>query len=105
VKTVLLLAVSSIFMTFAGYGRLKFGQAPLILVSRGIAFFESCFQVPANRWAFGEFAAAQRKLIQELITRAVFVVFSLLDLKEALRWNDGASFACMMVAVYFAFRF
>ena len=107
-KTVLLLAVSNIFMTFAWYGHLKFRQAPLtlvIFVSWGITFFEYCFQVPANRWGYGEFSAAQLKVIQEIITLAVFVVFSLLYLKQAFRWNYVASFGCMVAAVYFAFRF
>ena len=107
-KTVLLLLVSNIFMTFAWYGHLRFRQAPLllvILVSWGIAFFEYCFQVPANRWGFGEFSAPQLKVIQEIVTLAVFVVFSLLYLKEAFRWNYAASFGCMVAAVYFAFRF
>jgi uncharacterized protein len=108
VKTVLLLLASNIFMTFAWYGHLRFRQAPLlpvILVSWGIAFFEYCFQVPANRWGYGEFSAAQLKVIQETVTLAVFVVFSLLYLKEAFRWNYAASFGCMVAAVYFAFRF
>jgi uncharacterized protein (DUF486 family) len=108
VKTVLLLLASNIFMTFAWYGHLRFRQAPLllvILVSWGIAFFEYCFQVPANRWGYGEFSAAQLKVIQEIVTLGVFVVFSLLYLKEAFRWNYAASFGCMVAAVYFAFRF
>ena len=95
-------------MTFAWYGHLRFRQAPLllvILVSWGIAFFEYCFQVPANRWGYGEFSAAQLKVIQETVTLGVFVVFSLLYLKEAFRWNYAASFGCMVAAVYFAFRF
>ena len=107
-KTVLLLLVSNIFMTFAWYGHLRFRQAPLllvILVSWGIAFFEYCFQVPANRWGHGEFNADQLKVIQEIVTLAVFVVFSLLYRKEAFRWNYAASFGCMVAAVYFAFRF
>jgi uncharacterized protein (DUF486 family) len=108
VKTVLLLLASNIFMTCAWYGHLRFRQAPLllvILVSWGIAFFEYCFQVPANRWGYGEFSAAQLKVIQEIVTLGVFVVFSLLYLKEAFRWNYAASFGCMVAAVYFAFRF
>ena len=107
-KTVLLLLASNIFMTFAWYGHLRFRQAPLflvILVSWGIAFFEYCFQVPANRLGYGEFSAPQLKVIQEIVTLAVFVVFSLLYLKEAFRWNYAASFGCMVAAVYFAFRF
>ena len=107
-RTVVLLGISNIFMTFAWYGHLKYRQSPLflvILVSWGIAFFEYCFQVPANRWGYGTFTAAQLKVIQEVITLAVFVVFSLLYLKEAFRWNYAASFGCMVAAVYFAFRF
>ena len=61
--------------------------------------------VPANRSGYGEFSAAQLKVIQEIVTLAVFVVFSLLYLKEAFRWNYAASFGCMVAAVYFAFRF
>jgi len=108
VRTIVLLAVSNVFMTFAWYGHLKFRQAPLylvVLVSWGIAFFEYCFQVPANRFGYGSFTAAQLKIIQEVITLAVFVVFSLLYLREAFRWNYAASFACILGAVYFAFRF
>lgn len=107
-RTVVLLGISNIFMTFAWYGHLKYRQSPLflvVLVSWGIAFFEYCFQVPANRWGYGIFTAAQLKVIQEVITLAVFVVFSLLYLKEAFRWNYAASFGCMVAAVYFAFRF
>jgi uncharacterized protein (DUF486 family) len=61
--------------------------------------------VPANRWGYGEFSAAQLKVIQEIVTLGVFVVFSLLYLKEAFRWNYAASFGCMVAAVFFAFRF
>ncbi len=107
-RTIALLAVSNVFMTFAWYGHLRFRQAPLylvVLVSWGIAFFEYCFQVPANRFGYGAFTAAQLKIIQEVITLAVFVVFSLFYLKEAFRWNYAASLACILGAVYFAFRF
>lgn len=75
----------------------------LLASSWGIAFFEYCFQVPANRW--GHVSAAQLKVIQEIVTLGVFGVFSLLYLKEAFRWNYAASFGCMVSAVYFAFRF
>jgi uncharacterized protein len=95
-------------VSFAWSGHLKFRQAPLtlvVLVSWGIVFFEYCFQVPADRWGYGEFNAAQLKVIQEIITLAVFVVFSLLYLKEAFRWNCATSFGFMVAAVYFAFRF
>jgi uncharacterized protein len=108
VTTVLLLLVSNIFMIFAWHGHLRFRQSPLflvILVSWGIAFFEYCFQVPANRWGYGEFSAPQLKVIQEVITLAVFMVFSLRYLKKVFRWNYAASFGCTVAAVYFAFRF
>ena len=106
-RTVALLLVSNVFMTFAWYGHLKFKSAPLwivILASWLIAFFEYCFQVPANRLGYGQFTAAQLKIIQEVITLTVFAVFSLLYLKEQFRWNYLASFLCILGAVYFAFR-
>jgi uncharacterized protein len=107
-RTIVLLMLSNIFMTFAWYGHLKFPQTPLylaVLVSWGIAFFEYCFQVPANRFGYGAFTAAQLKIIQEIVTLVVFVVFSLFYLKETFRWNYAASFGCMVAAVFFAFRF
>src|SRR5216110_1387124 len=99
--TIALLTISNIFMTFAWYGHLKHRSAPLwtaILVSWGIAFFEYCFQVPANRWGYGEFTAAQLKTIQEIITLAVFAVFSTLYLKEQLRWNHAVGFGFIVLA-------
>ena len=85
-----LLAVSNIFMTFAWYGHLKFKDKPLlvvILASWGIAFFEYCFQVPANRWGNSFYSAAQLKIIQEVITLSVFVFFAIFYLGEKIRWN------------------
>jgi uncharacterized protein (DUF486 family) len=87
---VLLLTLSNIFMTFAWYGHLKYRQAPLlkvVIISWLIAFAEYCFQVPANRIGSYEFSTAQLKTIQEVITLSVFSVFSVLYLKEQLRWN------------------
>lgn len=87
--TIVLLTISNIFMTFAWYGHLKFRQAPLfkvILISWGIAFFEYCFQVPANRIGSYEFSAVQLKTIQEVITLTVFSVFSVLYLDEQIKW-------------------
>lgn len=101
-KTILLLTISNIFMTFAWYGHLKFKESPLfkvILISWGIAFFEYCFQVPANRWGHGQFSAAQLKVLQEVITLVVFAVFSVLYLNEQLRWNHLAAFALLVAAV------
>lgn len=106
-KTIILLATSNIFMTFAWYGHLKYKTSPLwiaILASWGIAFAEYCFQVPANRIGHGRFTAAQLKTIQEVITLIVFCAFSVLYLKEELRWNYLAGFACMVAAVFFVFH-
>lgn len=94
-QTIALLTISNIFMTFAWYGHLKYKDSPLwmvILASWGIAFVEYCFQVPANRIGHAEFSAAQLKTIQEVITLAVFCVFSVWYLKEPLKWNYLAGF-------------
>ncbi len=112
-KTVLLLIGSNIFMTLAWYGHLKFkwlqGKPLLfvILISWLIAFFEYCLQVPANRIGFdsGEFDGYQLKIIQEVITLCVFVVFAWFVLKEKMAWNYAVSFACMVLAVFFAMAF
>lgn len=104
--TILLLTISNIFMTFAWYGHLKHRSAPLwevILISWGIAFFEYCFQVPANRIGYGQFSAAQLKIIQEVITLTVFSVFSVYYLGQDIRWNYIVSFFFILVAVAFAF--
>jgi uncharacterized protein len=106
-RTIALLLTSNIFMTFAWYGHLKFKDKPLlivILVSWLIAFFEYCFQVPANRWGHGQFNAAQLKTIQEVITLVVFCGFSLLYLKEPLRWNYLIGFLLIVLAVYIIFQ-
>jgi uncharacterized protein (DUF486 family) len=105
--TVALLVVSNVFMTFGWYGHLKFRTAPIysvVLVSWLIAFFEYCFQVPANRLGYGQFSAARLKIIQEVIALSVFSVFALRYLRETLRWNYLASFACLLAAVLFAFK-
>ena len=94
-------------MTFAWYGHLKYKQAPLfevIIVSWLIAFFEYCFQVPANRIGSYEFSTAQLKIIQEVITLSVFSVFSVVYLKEQLRWNYLLGFAMMIAAVFVIFK-
>ena len=106
-RTILLLTVSNIFMTFAWYGHLKFKDSPLFLVilaSWGIAFFEYCFQVPANRIGYGQFNAFQLKTIQEVITLVVFCVFSALYLKEGLKWNYLVGFGLIVLAVIFIFK-
>ena len=94
-------------MTFAWYGHLKFRNVALwkvVLVSWGIAFFEYCFQVPANRIGSYEFNAAQLKTMQEVITLSVFSVFSVFYLGEPLKWNYLAGFACISLAVFFIFH-
>lgn len=106
-KTILLLTISNVFMTFAWYGHLKFKDKPLlivILISWLIAFLEYCFQVPANRIGHGVFTAAQLKTIQEVITLLVFCVFSLWYLKEPLKWNYIVGFAMIIGAVFFIFK-
>jgi uncharacterized protein len=106
-ETILLLTVSNIFMTAAWYGHLKYKSSPLfkvILISWGIAFVEYCFQVPANRIGHGQFSAAQLKTIQEVITLAVFCVFSVFYLKEELKWNYIAGFLLILAAVIVIFK-
>lgn len=106
-KTVALLLVSNIFMTFAWYGHLKYKSAPLfivILVSWLIAFFEYCFQVPANRIGHYQFSAAKLKTMQEAITILVFCGFSVIYLKEEIRWNYLVGFALIICAVFFVFH-
>ena len=105
--TIVLLTLSNIFMTFAWYGHLKFRNAPLlkvIAISWGIAFFEYCFQVPANRIGSYEFSVAQLKTIQEVITLTVFSVFSVFYLRQPIRWNYVAGFALMVLAVAVIFK-
>ncbi|MBI4370484.1 MAG: DMT family protein [Elusimicrobia bacterium] len=106
-RTIGLLFVSNVFMTFAWYGHLKHKGSPLwqaIVVSWLIAFFEYCFQVPANRIGHYQFSAAQLKTIQEVITLLVFSVFSAAYLKESLRWNHWAGFAMIAGAVLLIFK-
>lgn len=106
-KTILLLVISNVFMTFAWYGHLKYKHAPLfavIVLSWLIAFFEYCFQVPANRMGHGVFTATQLKVIQEVITLVVFAVFSILYLKEDFKWNYLVGFCLMIGAVFFIFK-
>jgi uncharacterized protein len=107
VKTVALLTVSNVFMTMAWYGHLKFKETALwkvILFSWLIAFVEYCFQVPANRLGHHHFSAAQLKIIQEVITLVVFAVFSVVYLKEGLKWNYLVAFLMIVGAVFFMFK-
>ncbi|MBP7781201.1 MAG: DMT family protein [Paludibacteraceae bacterium] len=115
--TILLLLVSNTFMTFAWYGHLKMQQNhisdnwPLIAVimfSWGIAFFEYCAQVPANRMGFhgngGPFSLFQLKIIQEVVSLTVFTLMAVLFFKtETLHWNHLVAFFCLVMAVFFAF--
>lgn len=116
--TILFLIASNIFMTFAWYGHLRmkefswFSSLPLfgvIMISWGIAFFEYCFQVPANRIGYvengGPFSLIQLKIIQEVISLSVFVVITTLVFKsESFRWNHILAFILMVIAVYLVFK-
>src|SRR5690242_8070759 len=98
-RSILLLIASNVFMTFAWYGHLRFKHVPLwqaILVSWLIAFFEYCLQVPANRWGYGAYTATQLKIIQEIISISVFVIFALFYLGEAPRWNHTVAFGLII---------
>ena len=103
---IVLLICSNVFMTFAWYGHLKFKSKPLlvvILASWGIAFFEYVLMVPANRWGNSVYTATQLKIIQEVITLTVFVVFAMFYLGERIRWNHLAALLCVLAAVAFTF--
>ena len=116
--TLLLLLLSNAFMTFAWYGHLKFkemswgknlGLVAIIFISWGIALFEYALQVPANRIGYkengGPFSLMELKVIQEVITLSVFVIFSLLFFKtETFRWNHLVGFIFLVLAVYFVFK-
>jgi uncharacterized protein (DUF486 family) len=106
VCTIALLTISNIFMTFAWYGYLKFNNHPIyifILLSWGIAFFEYCFQVPANRLGHKYFTTVELKTIQEVITMIVFMFFSTFYLGESLRWNHYLGLALIVVGTYAIF--
>src|ERR1700679_4325049 len=108
-QTILLLTASNVFMTCAWYGHLKYlhdrSLWTVILIAWGIAFFEYCFQVPANRIGFKVLDGYQLKILQEIITLAVFVVFAKLVLGEDLKWNYMVSFAFLAGAAWFAFAY
>ena len=108
-RTIILLIFSNVFMTFAWYGHLKYGQAwPLwkaILVSWAIALLEYCLAVPANRFGYGEFSGFQLKIIQEVITLIVFIVFAVTFLQEKIAWNYLISILFLGLAAFFAFAF
>lgn len=104
---IFLLGISNIFMTFAWYGHLKFGNKPLvivILVSWSIAFVEYCFAVPANRLGHSVYTAAELKTIQEIITLIVFAVFSVFYLNEQFTLNHAVGFGFICLGAFFVFK-
>jgi uncharacterized protein (DUF486 family) len=107
-RTVGLLLISNIFMTFAWYAHLRnLRSKPLLLaiaVSWGVAFFEYIFQVPANRIGFQALTLPQLKILQEVITLSVFVPFALIYMKVPLSWNYLFAGICLLGAVFFIFR-
>lgn len=107
VVPILLLVASNVFMTLAWYGHLKFKAAPLhaaVLISWGIAFFEYWLAVPANRIGHEVYSAAELKTMQEVITLVVFIIFSVVYLKEAITWNHIAGFALIAGGAAIVFR-
>jgi uncharacterized protein (DUF486 family) len=103
---ILMLACSNVFMSFAWYGHLKYKSSPIllaVLASWGIAFVEYCFAVPANRFGSEVYSTAQLKTIQEIVTLAVFAVFSVLYLGETFRWNHALGFALIAAGAFFIF--
>lgn len=107
-RVVLLLVMSNLFMTYAWYGHLKtLRDKPwlvAVFVSWGIAFFEYLLQVPANRIGFGHLSLPQLKIMQEVITLAIFVPFALFYMRQPLRWDFLWAGLCLLGAVYFTFR-
>ena len=107
IAPILLLFASNVFMTFAWYGHLKYKSVPLavaVLVSWGIAFFESWLAVPANRIGHAVYSAAELKTIQEVITLLVFAGFSILWLRESITLNHAIGFALIALGAAFVFR-
>ncbi len=107
-KTISLLTIANVFMTYAWYGHLKtLNSKPFwvaILLSWGVAFFEYCFQVPANRIGFNHFTLPQLKVIQEVITMIVFALFTVFFMGQPLNRNFLYAGLCLLGAVYFIFR-
>jgi len=107
ILTILLLVISNIFMTFAWYGHLKYKASPIlivILISWAIAFFEYCFQVPANRMGYGYYSGFELKAIQEVITLTVFMFFSTLFLGETPHWNHILGFIFIAIGAFLVFH-
>lgn len=104
---IVLLLASNVFMTFAWYGHLKYTDRALwivVLASWGIAFFEYCLAVPANRWGHQVYSTAELKTMQEVITLVVFAGFSVLYLREPLTINHLIGFACIALGAFFVFK-
>ena len=104
---ILLLLASNVFMTFAWYGHLRFKAAPMwlaVVASWAIAFVEYCLAVPANRIGYGVYDAAELKTMQEVITLAVFAVFSVVFLGQSLTWNHAIGFGLIALGAFFIFR-
>ena len=107
VLPILLLIGSNVFMTFAWYGHLSYGSKPLwiaVMASWGIAFFEYWLAIPANRIGHTVYTTAELKIMQEIITLAVFVLFSVFYLKESITINHVIGFTFMAVGAFFVFR-
>jgi uncharacterized protein (DUF486 family) len=107
IAPVLLLVASNVFMTFAWYGQLKVEHRPmwlLVMISWGIAFFEYCLAVPANRIGRAVYDAAELKAMQEVITLAVFAVFSVTYLGEKITLNHAVGFAFIALGAFFIFK-
>ena len=105
--TIILLICSNFFMVLAWYGHLKFPSITMwhvVLFSWAIAFFEYCFQVPANRIGYGHFNAAELKTIQEVISLSIFMVFSVMYLHEKLTWNYVVGFGLIVLAAFVIFH-
>ncbi len=107
-KTAALLVASNLFMTYAWYGHLRTMRSSpwylAVIASWGIAFFEYALQVPANRLGYGQFSLSQLKIMQEMITLAVFVPFSILYMREPPRLDYLWAALCVLGAAYFIFR-
>ena len=107
VLPILMLIGSNVFMTTAWYWHLRFKEVPLftvILISWGLAFVEYCMAVPANRIGSNVYSAAQLKTIQEVVTLAVFAIFSIFYLRQGITWNHVVGFALIASGAFFIFR-
>ena len=107
ITPILLLVASNVFMTFAWYGQLGDMSRPIwlaVLIAWGIAFFEYCLVIPANRIGYGVYSAAELKTLQEVITLIVFIPFAVFYMNQPLKWDYLWAGLCMVGAVFFIFR-